>query len=43
MPELEHKQFVDAAGGYSFSLAVTEEGEVWSWGFNDKVRPMAEE
>jgi hypothetical protein len=34
---LEHLHIVHAAGGYSFSLAVTVEGEVWSWGFNDKA------
>ena len=36
--ELADKTVVAVAGGYSFSLAVTAEGELYAWGFNDKFQ-----
>ncbi len=35
---LAGKRVVHAAGGYSFSVAVTDDGEVYAWGFNDKFQ-----
>lgn len=29
---------VKVAGGYGFSVAVTEDGDVFAWGFNDKLQ-----
>lgn len=38
MSGLLGKKVVHAAGGYSFSVAVTDDGEVYAWGFNDKFQ-----
>ncbi len=36
---LENKQkVVEIAAGYSFSIAITDDGEVYAWGFNDKFQ-----
>lgn len=35
---LQHVKVVEVAAGYSFSLAVTSQGEVYSWGFNEKCQ-----
>ena len=33
---LLHKRIVEVAAGYCFSIAISSEGEVFSWGFNEK-------
>lgn len=42
VPELvstfQNVRIVEVAAGYSFSLAVTANGEVYSWGFNEKCQ-----
>jgi alpha-tubulin suppressor-like RCC1 family protein len=35
---LIHERIVKVAAGYSFTLAVTEEGRVYGWGYNDKMQ-----
>lgn len=29
---------VEIAAGYSFNTAITEDGNVYTWGFNEKVK-----
>lgn len=35
---LQNVKVVEVAAGYSFSLAVTSSGQVYSWGFNEKCQ-----
>lgn len=35
---LNKVKVIEVAAGYSFSLAVTSTGEVYSWGFNEKCQ-----
>jgi hypothetical protein len=33
---LLHKRIVEVSAGYCFSIAISDEGETYSWGFNEK-------
>lgn len=36
IPTLEGRNVIDAAAGYTHSLAVDDDGQVWAWGRNDR-------